>query len=78
MGNPKAELKNYVRVGGFPATHLQAYSQDEIYTIVRDIYKSTIYSDIVKRNQVRKIDQFKRVVKYTFNNVGNTFHSFQL
>lgn len=73
VGDPKTELANYVRLGGFPATHLQAYSQDEIYTIVRDIYNSTIFSDIVKRNQVRKIDQLERVVKYTFNNVGNTF-----
>ena len=73
VGEPKAELANYVRLGGFPATHLQAYSQDEIYTIVRYIYNSTIFSDIVKRNQVRKIDQLERVVKYTFSNVGNTF-----
>ena len=73
LGEPKAELANYVRLGGFPATHLQEYSQDEVYTIVRDIYNSTIFSDIVKRNQVRKIDQLERVVKYTFNNVGNTF-----
>ena len=73
VGEPKSELANYVRLGGFPATHLQAYSQDEIYTIVRDIYNSTIFSDIVKRNQVRKIDQLERVVKYTFSNVGNTF-----
>ena len=73
VGEPKAELANYVRLGGFPATHLQAFSQDEIYTVVRDIYNSTIFSDIVKRNQVRKIDQLERVVKYTFNNVGNTF-----
>lgn len=73
ISDSKTELVNYVRLGGFPATHLQAYSQDEIYTIVRDIYNSTIFSDIVKRNQVRKIDQLERVVKYTFNNVGNTF-----
>ncbi len=73
VGEPKTELANYVRLGGFPATHLQAYSQDEIYTIVRDIYNSTVFSDIVKRNQVRKIDQLERVVKYTFSNVGNTF-----
>ena len=70
VGEPKAELANFVRLGGFPATHLQAYSQDEIYTIVRDIYNSTIFSDIVKRNQVRKIDQLERVVKYTFNPVA--------
>lgn len=73
VDDPKTELTNYVRLGGFPATHLQAHSQDEVYTIVRDIYNSTIFSDIVKRNQVRKIDQLERVVKYTFSNVGNTF-----
>ena len=27
----------------------------------------------MKRNQIRKVDQLERVVKYTFNNVGNTF-----
>lgn len=70
---PRAELANYIRLGGFPATHLQEYGQDEVYTIVKDIYNSTIFSDIVKRNQIRKIDQLERIVKYTFNNVGNTF-----
>lgn len=73
VGDTKTELANYVRLGGFPATHLQAYSQEEVYTIVRDIYNSTIFSDIVRRSQIRKIDQLERIVKYTFNNVGNTF-----
>lgn len=67
------ELADYIRLGGFPATHLRDYSQDEVYTIVRDIYNSTIFSDIVRRNQIRKVDQLERVVKYTFSNVGNTF-----
>lgn len=39
----------------------------DIYTIQR------FFSDIVRWNQIRKIDQLERVVKYTFNNVGNTF-----
>lgn len=73
VGEPRQELANYIRLGGFPATHLQNFSQDEVYTIVRDIYNSTIFSDIVKRNQVRKVDQLERVIKYTFNNIGNTF-----
>ena len=75
VSDVKTELANYVRLGGFPATHLQAYSQEEVYTIVRDIYNSTIFSDIVRRSQIRKIDQLERIVKYTFNNVGNTFSS---
>lgn len=69
----KQELADYIKLGGFPATHLQKYTQDEIYTIVRDIYHSTIYADIVKRNQIRKVDQLERIIKYAFNNVGNTF-----
>ncbi len=73
VGDPKQELAEYVRLGGFPGTHLQAYSQDEVYTIVQDIYNSTVFSDIVRRNQIKKVDQLERVVKYVFNNVGNTF-----
>ena len=72
VGDSKQELAEYVRLGGFPGTHLQAYSQDEVYTIVRDIYNSTVFSDIVRRNQIKKVDQLERVVKYVFNNVGNT------
>ena len=70
---PHDELAEYIRLGGFPATHLQRYSEDEIYTIVRDIYNSTVFSDIVKRNQVRKVDQLERIVKFSFDNVGKTF-----
>lgn len=67
------DLNEYIRLGGFPGTNIGEHSDEEIYTIVRDIYNSTIFSDIVKRNQVRKVDQLERVVKYAFNNIGNTF-----
>lgn len=67
------ELVNYIKYGGFPAIHLREYPLDNAYTIIRDIYNSTIFSDIVRRNQVRKIDQLERVVKFVFDNVGKTF-----
>ena len=51
----------------------QKYSEDEIYTIVKDIYNSTVFSDIVKRNQVRKVDRLERIVKFAFDNIGKTF-----
>ena len=73
VGKPREELIEYIRLGGFPATHLQHYTNDEVYTIVRDIYNSTIFSDIVRRNQVRKVDQLERIVKFAFDNVGRTF-----
>ena len=71
--NPRTELANYICLGGFPAVHLQSYSSDEVYTIVRDIYNSTVFSDIVRRSQLRKVDQLERIIKFTFHNMGNTF-----
>jgi predicted AAA+ superfamily ATPase len=67
------ELIRFIKYGGFPAIHLQEHPLENAYTIVRDIYNSTIFSDIVKRNQVRKVDQLERVVKFVFDNVGKTF-----
>lgn len=72
------EFARYVKMGGFPALQLQEYSLDSAYTVVRDIYNSTIFTDIVKRNQIRKVDQLERVVKYTFDNVGQTFSALTL
>jgi predicted AAA+ superfamily ATPase len=71
--NEKEEFARYLKFGGFPAVHLKEYAQDEAYTIVRDIYNSTIFTDIVKRNQIRKIDQLERIVNFVFDNVGRTF-----
>jgi predicted AAA+ superfamily ATPase len=71
--NLHAEFARYLRFGGFPAIHLQEYSADEAYTIVKDIYNSTIFTDIVKRNQIRKVDQLERIVRFALDNIGRTF-----
>lgn len=78
IGAVHEEFYRYLRYGGFPAIQLKEYGQDEAYTVVRDIYNSTIFTDIVKRNQIRKVDQLERVVKYTFSNVGQTFSALSL
>ena len=70
---PHLELPRYIQYGGFPVIHLQDYAREDAYTIVHDIYNTVIFTDIVKRNEIRKVDQLERVVKYTFSNVGNTF-----
>ena len=69
----KAEFARFIRYGGFPAIHTHDFTLDDAYTIVRDIYHSTIFTDIVKRNQIRKIDQLERIVKYVLDNIGQTF-----
>ena len=67
------EFARYLRYGGFPAIHLRDYTADEAYTIARDIYSSTIFADIVKRGQIRKVDQFERIVRFVLDNIGRTF-----
>ncbi len=67
------EFLRYIEYGGFPAVHLKPLTIDEAYVIIRDIYNTTIFTDIVKRNQIRKVDQLERIVKYAFDNIGNTF-----
>jgi predicted AAA+ superfamily ATPase len=73
VGDPHAEFARYLRFGGFPATHLKDFTLDEAYTIVRDIYNSTIFTDIVRRSQIRKVDQLERIVRFAFDNIGRTF-----
>ena len=77
-GNIKDEFARFMRFGGFPAIHLRDYSEDEAYTIVRDIYNSTIFTDIGNRNDIRKVDQLERVVKYAFDNAGRPFSALTL
>lgn len=67
------EFARYLRFGGFPAIHLREYAQDDAYSIIRDIYNSTIFTDIVKRGQIRRVDQLERIVKFVFDNIGRTF-----
>jgi predicted AAA+ superfamily ATPase len=73
VNDVRGELVRYLRLGGFPALHLREYTADEAYTIVKDIYNSAIFTDIVKRSQIRKVDQLERIVRFAFDNVGRTF-----
>ena len=75
-GEDKAKndfLWDYIRMGGFPAVAVSHFTQQEAYTVVRDIYTSVIYNDITKRSKIRKVDQFERLVKFMFENIGKTF-----
>lgn len=73
LSNLNKEFLRYIEYGGFPAVHLKPLTLDEAYVVVKDIYNTTIFTDIVKRNQIRKVDQLERIVKYAFDNIGNTF-----
>lgn len=70
---PSDDFTQYLRLGGFPVIHTTDYSQESAYKVIFDIYSSVILRDTVQRNKIRDIELLERVVKYAFNNVGNTF-----
>ncbi len=66
-------FEKYLRFGGFPVIHTADYSLETAYKVVYDIYSSVILRDTIQRNKIRDIELLERVVKYAFDNIGNTF-----
>lgn len=64
---------DYFKLGGFPAVHANNFNIETTYTTVLDIYQTVVFTDIVKRNNIRNIDQLERIVKFVIENIGKTF-----
>lgn len=71
--SPKLLLNDYLQKGGFPMVHISDYDNDIIYKIVSDIYASVILRDTVQRHKIRDVELLERIIKYVFDNIGNTF-----
>lgn len=63
----------YLRSGGFPVVHTSDYPLESAYKIVYDIYSSVILRDTIQRYKIRDVELLERVIKYSFDNIGNTF-----
>ena len=63
----------YLRKGGFPVIHTADYPEESAYKVVYDIYSSVILRDTVQRYKIRDVELLERVIKYAFDNMGNTF-----
>lgn len=75
---PEEETKispfaTYLRKGGFPVIHTVNYDEETAYKVIRDIYSSVILRDSVQRYKIRDVELLERVIRYAFDNIGNTF-----
>lgn len=66
-------FQHYLRRGGFPVIHTANYSKESAYKVVYDIYSSVILRDTIQRYKIRDLELLERVIKYVFDNIGNTF-----
>ena len=71
--NIKNAFVSYLRFGGFPVIHTADYQIETAYKIVQDIYSSVILRDTVQRYNIRDVELLERIVRYAFDNIGNTF-----
>lgn len=73
QNNKKKAFEHYLKRGGFPLIYNTEYSIEDTYKIVFDIYSSAVLRDTIQRHHIRDVELLERVVKYVFDNVGNSF-----
>jgi predicted AAA+ superfamily ATPase len=70
--NQREAFNEFRKYGGFPVLHTMDYDLETAYKIVFDIYSSAILRDTVQRNNIRDTEMLERIVKFVFDNVGNS------
>jgi predicted AAA+ superfamily ATPase len=69
----KEAFISYLRKGGFPLVNTSNYDEQATYKVIRDIYASVLLRDTIQRYKIRDIELLERVIRYAFDNIGNTF-----
>ncbi|WP_409199308.1 ATP-binding protein [Methanobrevibacter sp. DSM 116169] len=69
--NEKEIFDDYLKYGGMP--FIFQLNNDEKIKYLNDILNSIIYKDIIKRNEIRDVDLFDKLIKYIISNIGHTF-----
>ena len=65
-------FNDYILWGGLPQ-RFDFVSRDAMISYLRDVFNSIVLKDIVKRNNIKNIDLFERVMEYLVNNPSQTF-----
>lgn len=63
----------YLERGGMPFLYQYQLDEFSVRQYLEDVYSSIILKDIAQRNQIRDLEQLKRVLLYFIANVGNSF-----
>ena len=69
----KEAFQTYIQWGGMPFLYQFPMGECEKKQYLSDIYDSIMIKDIVTRNKIRDVEQFKRLLMYLVGSIGNTF-----
>lgn len=71
-------FREYLLHGGMPfLSHLMG-NDEACSQYLKDVYNSVVLKDIVKRNNIRDVDQLERIITYILANVGHSFSATSL
>ncbi|MCL1811699.1 MAG: ATP-binding protein [Methanomassiliicoccaceae archaeon] len=74
IGNNASEdnvLDLIYRQGGFPVVWISGHSDNDAYSVVRDIYGSIVLKDIVQKHRLRNDTALKRIVAFLCDNIAS-------
>ena len=83
MSSQKSEaissaFRKYIQLGGMPFLLNIADNPEACNLYLTDIYNSVILKDVVRRNNIRDVDQLERVITYVLANIGHSFSATSL
>lgn len=71
-------FQNYLRWGGMPFLYQFPMDDRSKKQYLSDIYDSIMLKDVIDRNSIRDVEQFRRILLYFVANIGNTFSATSL
>ena len=71
-------FRKYLLLGGMPFLSNIADNPEACNLYLTDIYNSVILKDVVRRNNIRDVDQLERVITYVLANIGHSFSATSL
>ena len=71
-------FQRYINLGGMPFLFNIADNQEACNLYLMDIYNSVILKDVVRRNNIRDVDQLERIINYVLSNIGHSFSATSL
>ena len=76
LGESDLQIKynRYITKGSFPYV-LQLDTDKEIKAYLEGIYNTIVVKDIVNRKKITDISSLENIIKFMFDNIGNTFSS---
>ena len=76
--NISSAFRKYIQLGGMPFLSNIADNPEACNLYLTDIYNSVILKDIVRRHNIRDVDQLERVITYVLANIGHSFSATSL